>query len=1004
MRVYDWSGSAWVQRGNDIEGEADDDRSGYSVSLSSDGSVVAIGAPFNNVSGVTITGHVRVYAWSGSAWVQRGNDIDGEVIGDFSGESVSLSGDGNIVAIGASWNDGTDNAAGHVRVYDWSGSAWVQLGNDIDGEAKHDFSGRSVSLSSNGQFVAIGAPDNDPVPEEYPAGHHRGHVRVYALIEAEWEQMGADIDGEVQWDNFGSSVSLSDDGNIVAIGAPAANDYRGNVRVHDWSGSAWVQRGNNIDGEALSRNYFGAAVSLSSDGNIVAIGAYLHKPGQVEVYTWSENSWVQLGSDLAGGGEFGRSVSLINNKENNVTTIAIGAHDYTRGFDDDAGRVTVFRFLKLSTCHPLISQYGSPVSSCEEYTDVPIGNNCSRRVFKREFRIKAKTEGLDAIYSSVFKLYKYIYQKANLSGKWVPAGRSEQYIHRSWWETDNNNIKMSNGSQWGTIQRAGTHRHVQVQVAGGAETNKGISDMLLVGENGNRYARTDNPPLAFHDQCNQTPEDHCDLPANRYSDSHHHCGGLPLGPIDNSSNDSFSAFFLPSGSYLTARATLGFAGCTRGSARWNNDDEALRELLIGEPAKHHDAPDHWQRNPGGLDGITWDFENVICINPTLPSPSLPTSSLAIRYSTEKPHIIALAAKRDLFGTPGFPATDPTGGGLPFAAMVNFYQLRPVDSNQNDNWMTIQPWFEWVLSDSKEAYPAALKTTMQCVKLLLSEDGSTCVAIYHRYYEGEYGWANSEGHWTNTNAIATVFKIENDNSGHAKSSVLYTFDMKRFRLSHATSWSTGAALSFDGKRLVVELHTTTEDIENLDQGSNRWKKSRMDATGAVNELCVIELTPTAPKLIATLDLRSSVLPSPEKGSAEDYLFRSLTANHDCSKFSIVKNIRPNLPSAATSAGLPLQKGVIETYSFDGSAIKLIGTFQELGMASHNEQYPWSHFTNDQHTPSPENVRARDFRGDISMSADGKYLHAYTRARTHNKATTDSTFFDYYNMSSYHWDAS
>ena len=582
-------------------------------------------------------------SWGGGgyAWQKVGDDIDGEAAFDSHGYSVSLSSDGNVVAIGSPQlsSQGDNDGVGYVRVYDWSGSAWVQRGNDIEGEADDDRSGYSVSLSSDGSVVAIGAPFNNV-----------------------------------------SGVTIT-----------------GHVRVYAWSGSAWVQRGNDIDGEVIG-DFSGESVSLSGDGNIVAIGAYLHKPGQVEVYTWRETSWVQLGSDLAGGGEFGRSVSLINNKENNVTTIAIGAHDYTRGFDDDAGRVTVFRFLKLSTCHPLISQYGSPVSSCEEYTDVPIGNNCSRRVFKREFRIKAKTEGLDAIYSSVFKLYKYIYQKANLSGKWVPAGRSEQYIHRSWWETDNNNIKMSNGSQWGTIQRAGTHRHVQGQVAGGAETNKGISDMLLVGENGNRYARTDNPPLAFHDQCNQTPEDHCDLPANRYSDSHHHCGGLPLGPIDNSSNDSFSAFFLPSGSYLTARATLGFAGCTRGSARWNNDDEALRELLIGEPAKHHDAPDHWQRNPGGLDGITWDFENVICINPTLPSPSLPTSSLAIRYSTEKPHIIALAAKRDLFGTPGFPATDPTGGGLPFAAMVNFYQLRPVDSNQNDNWMTIQPWFEWVLSD------------------------------------------------------------------------------------------------------------------------------------------------------------------------------------------------------------------------------------------------------------------------------------------------------------------
>ena len=55
--------------------------------------------------------------WDGSAWQQKGSDIDGEAAYDESGMSVSLSSDGTIVAIGAYGNDGNGNRSGHVRVY-----------------------------------------------------------------------------------------------------------------------------------------------------------------------------------------------------------------------------------------------------------------------------------------------------------------------------------------------------------------------------------------------------------------------------------------------------------------------------------------------------------------------------------------------------------------------------------------------------------------------------------------------------------------------------------------------------------------------------------------------------------------------------------------------------------------------------------------------------------------------------------------------------------------------
>jgi hypothetical protein len=51
---------AWTQVGVDIDGEAADDNSGYSVSLNSNGNTVAIGSPYNDGNGSN-SGKVHVY-------------------------------------------------------------------------------------------------------------------------------------------------------------------------------------------------------------------------------------------------------------------------------------------------------------------------------------------------------------------------------------------------------------------------------------------------------------------------------------------------------------------------------------------------------------------------------------------------------------------------------------------------------------------------------------------------------------------------------------------------------------------------------------------------------------------------------------------------------------------------------------------------------------------------------------------------------------------------------
>ena len=84
-----------------------------------------------------------------------------------------MNSDGSRVAIGAPYNDGNGTESGHVRVYEYASGAWTQLGSDIDGEAASDASGSSVSMNSDGSRVAIGAWLNDE------NGSNSGHVRVY---------------------------------------------------------------------------------------------------------------------------------------------------------------------------------------------------------------------------------------------------------------------------------------------------------------------------------------------------------------------------------------------------------------------------------------------------------------------------------------------------------------------------------------------------------------------------------------------------------------------------------------------------------------------------------------------------------------------------------------------------------------------------------------------------------------------------------------------------------
>jgi len=333
VRIYSWNGSEWLQKGEDIEGEADQDRLGWSLDMP-DNNTIAIGAYLNDGSEIN-AGHVRIYNWNGSAWIQKGADIDGEAADDRSGWSVGMP-DANTVAIGAYQNGGNGNDAGHVRIYVWNDVAWIQKGGDIDGEVAEDLSGHAVSMP-DANTVAIGAHRNDG------GTYHAGHVRIYFWDGLNWVQKGADIDGEAADDYSGSSVNMPD-ANTVAIGA-WGNDGNasnaGHVRVYTWDGVTWTQKGIDIDG-AAANDEFGYSISMP-DNNTIAIGTHRADgsgldAGQARIYKWDGSTWMLLSSidgELVGD-ESGCSVSMPN-----ANTIAIGAR-YNSNAGYHAGHTRIY--------------------------------------------------------------------------------------------------------------------------------------------------------------------------------------------------------------------------------------------------------------------------------------------------------------------------------------------------------------------------------------------------------------------------------------------------------------------------------------------------------------------------------------------------------------------------------------------------------------------------------------------------------------------------------------
>jgi len=273
---HDGVQGTFVRRG-EVPVGAVAEQSGASVALSADGGTLAVGSPFFVDPKGRTTGRVRVHDWVGDAWVPRGYDIYGAGVHVRAGASVKLSASGTVLAVGSPLGGGPGGAnAGTVNVYDWAGGAWVERGIGLHGNVTYGRSGASISLSADGLTVAVGAPNG--------AGQDAGYARVlqWSPASSAWVQLGADVQGAQLYDLTGAAVALSGDGRVLAVGSPkwspvASTDinYRGRVRVHVWDGVGWAPRGAAVEGACIRcvHEYSGASVALNDDGTVLAVGA-----------------------------------------------------------------------------------------------------------------------------------------------------------------------------------------------------------------------------------------------------------------------------------------------------------------------------------------------------------------------------------------------------------------------------------------------------------------------------------------------------------------------------------------------------------------------------------------------------------------------------------------------------------------------------------------------------------------------------------------------------------
>jgi len=259
---------------------------GHSLAMSADGSTLIIGCPQTNQAH---PGIVYVYKEIAGTWTRQncfaalshnpnGDYLMGSNNGGLLGWSVSVSADGKTFAVVSKRHDSTNKGAVHVYTFNDNTDKYELVGSRIDGW-ENDKEVNHCSLSADGTIVALSSKDS-----QGGTGYAAGKVKVLELSDGQWVSR-ADITGIVTYsvgEEFGSSISLSADGNILSIGARynrTAHPYGGKVYLYERVGNTYSLK---FDIDTHEQNsQFGRQLSMNLDGTELLVGY-----ADVNSYCW----------------------------------------------------------------------------------------------------------------------------------------------------------------------------------------------------------------------------------------------------------------------------------------------------------------------------------------------------------------------------------------------------------------------------------------------------------------------------------------------------------------------------------------------------------------------------------------------------------------------------------------------------------------------------------------------------------------------------------------------
>jgi hypothetical protein len=286
---------------------------GSAIALSADGNTMAVGAYYED-TGATNSGAVFVFTRSGATWTQQAQlKASNPGPGDSFGISVALSASGDTLAVGATYESSNavgingDQAndlalqSGAAYVFQRSGTAWSQQAYlKASNTGAFDYFGDSLDLSDDGNTLVVGAygEDSNGTQSNNSQGES-GAAYAFLRTGSTWAQQGylkypLAFAGQM----MGNAVSLSGNGNTVAIGAYGFSFSRGRVMLFSRTGSSWSEFAGALSFDYDDDDRFGTSISLSNDGNTLAVGAPGEDSGATGI-NGSSTSNSSLGSGAA---------------------------------------------------------------------------------------------------------------------------------------------------------------------------------------------------------------------------------------------------------------------------------------------------------------------------------------------------------------------------------------------------------------------------------------------------------------------------------------------------------------------------------------------------------------------------------------------------------------------------------------------------------------------------------------------------------------------------------